>query len=297
MLGDYGGDFVECDAIPCEPPANDDCAAAQTVGEGEMPFDLSTATLDASAGAPCDADMLNDAWFVHTAACTGMLTVNTCSANAGPDTVLEVYAGSQCPTMGSPAPIACADDSGCGPGGGASSWTQSVTAGQTYLMRVGAADVGASAGELLVSCLPSVGTGGACCVGGGTCQNVASQAACTSLGGTFQGTGTNCGFLAPVQALNTAMRVHTCNSSYDTLLRIFDSCGGNLLTENDDCNAGSSGSDPSAPCFNAPGGTRSCVCFTTQPGQTYYIQVLSASGGPPTGSTSIGLSHVSSCGN
>jgi hypothetical protein len=228
-----------------------------------------------------------------------MLTVNTCTGTVGPDTVLEVYGGSgtpACPPMGSPAPLACNDNSGCGVGGAASSMTQSVTTGQSFLIRLGAGAAGATTGDLLVSCVPAVGTSGACCVGTG-CQTV-SQTSCTSLGGTFQGTGTRCGVFVPFTAVSTAARVHTCNSNYDTLVRILDGCGGNVLAENDNCSASSSGSDPNAPCFNAPGVTTSCLCFPSQPGATYFVQILFAPGGPPPpgSSTSFSIIHTTDCG-
>ncbi len=296
--GAYGGDFVMCDEIVCGPPANDDCASAQTVGNGLTPFNLTNATIDPAVPAPCDADMLNDIWFTYTTTCTGNLTIDTCTSGQGPDTVLETYSGGQCPMMGGPTPVACVDDSaGCGIGGAASSWTQFVNAGQTYLIRLGGAEPSALTGNLRVQC--ATVTSGACCVNTGTCQNVANMSACNSLGGTFQGAGTACGVFVPFTALSTAARIHTCNSNWDTFLTVLDGCGGAVLGQNDNCAAGSPGSDPAAPCFNAPGVTTSCVCVPTQAGQTYYVQILTPAltAPPPGSSTSISISHVPSCGN
>ncbi len=295
--GTYAGDFLSCLDVVCGPPANDLCSAAQPIASGVTPFNFEAATLDASVAVPCDPALVKDLFYVHAADCTGMLTVDTCSG-AGPDTLLELYSGDQCPTPGGSTPLACVNDSGCGPGGVASSWTAPVTAGQTVLIRLGAADPAATTGELSTTCLPAAGGGGACCISAGNCVESDDESECTGFGGAYQGNGTACGFFAPFQALSTAVRVNTCNSDFDTLLRIVDGCGGVVLGQNDNCSTGSPGADPNAPCFDAPGVGQSCTCVPTQPGQTYYVQVLDSSGGapPPGSSTSVGLTHTTRCG-
>jgi len=210
-------------------PANDLCVNAAVAVDGGNAYDLTLATLDASAPAPLDTNMQNDVWFSYTASCTGELTVETCEGAAGADTVLEIHTGSTCP----PAPaILTADDSGCGVSGFSSSITLFVNAGDNILIRVSGWNGGEPIGTLDITCV--AGALPACCVGDGTCAELSTadcfanpegvqfldgtlcadlvagecevQACCATdgtcsdvttvlcglLGGTSQGTGTTC---------------------------------------------------------------------------------------------------------
>ncbi len=134
------------------PPANDDCANAQPVGDGIVAFDSGGATTDGPAlPGNCDEggglDFVKDVWFDYTASCTGTATATTCISGTF-DTRLAVYAGSGC--VGSF--LACNNDA-CGPGGLQSQLTFPVAAGQRYRVRIGGVITGGT-GILSMACAP-----------------------------------------------------------------------------------------------------------------------------------------------
>ncbi|MFZ4428985.1 MAG: S8 family serine peptidase [Phycisphaerales bacterium] len=119
-------------------PANDSCVNAQLVTDGVHEACTSLATTDGPAEASCFLYTLQgtrDVWFRYNAACDGVLLINTCGSSF--DTVLMVYPGTACPSSPGAA-IAC-DDDGCRPTL-QSSLRLSVSAGSSYLMRVGGYD-------------------------------------------------------------------------------------------------------------------------------------------------------------
>ncbi len=139
------------------PPSNDLCENAAPVTEGLVAFDTTFAQTDGDdlPGA-CDdgagVAVQNDVWFEYTPSCSGDALLATCGL-ASFDTRLAVYAGgAACPPSNDDL-LACADDSVDCPGGGASI-TVSVTAGQTYLVRLGAAADDGGAGLLAIACTP-----------------------------------------------------------------------------------------------------------------------------------------------
>ncbi len=151
-------------------PANDLCVNATVANDGANAYDLTGATLDATAPAPLDANMQNDAWFSYTASCTGALTVETCEGVLGADTVLEIHAGSACPPA---AAFASADDTaGCGASGFSSSITIFVAAGDDLLIRVSGWNGGEPVGTMDITCV--AGALPACCVGDGTCAELST---------------------------------------------------------------------------------------------------------------------------
>ncbi|MFN9754865.1 MAG: hypothetical protein ACK58X_00480 [Planctomycetota bacterium] len=106
---------------------NDECAAAIALGNG-LSAQFTTVGAMTSAPAWACGSGANDAWFSYAATTTGSLTVSLCS-QATWDTVIQAFSGA-CGTLTS---LGCNDDS-CG---AQSSLTFSVTAGQTYRIRVG----------------------------------------------------------------------------------------------------------------------------------------------------------------
>ncbi|HEY3243407.1 MAG TPA: hypothetical protein VGM03_08650, partial [Phycisphaerae bacterium] len=58
-------------------PANDNCAQAITVSNGDTPFSTVGATTDGPAHAACGADMQvnQDIWFQYTATCSAPVSV------------------------------------------------------------------------------------------------------------------------------------------------------------------------------------------------------------------------------
>ena len=137
------------------PPANDACAGAVNVGVGATAFTTAPATdsigsLPAACNDGAGTVCAKDVWFRHTATCSGTLTIETCGA-ATFDTRLAVYAGSTCPTS-TTVPAGC-DDSTAGCAGNGGRVELNVTAGSTWLIRVGAPVAGTGgSGVLSISC-------------------------------------------------------------------------------------------------------------------------------------------------
>lgn len=137
-------------------PANDECGGATVLVAGTTAFDTSTATNSTVAiPASCTADggtaMAKDVWFRYVPACSGGALIATCG-NASFDTRIAVYAGAACPTASTPV-LAC-NDEGLSCSAGTSRVTFPVTAGETYLVRLGGASGGGS-GSLFVNCTQS----------------------------------------------------------------------------------------------------------------------------------------------
>ncbi|MFM8699722.1 MAG: hypothetical protein ACKOF7_13940, partial [Phycisphaerales bacterium] len=134
-------------------PSNDECSGAVDLAAGTTAFDTTTATNSASAiPSTCNADgtttMAKDVWYRYVPACTGNALVSTCGS-ASFDTRLAVYAGSSCPTAGTP--VLAWNDEGSGCASGTSRVNFSVNAGARYWVRVGGATAG-GAGSRFVSC-------------------------------------------------------------------------------------------------------------------------------------------------
>ncbi len=136
-----GGGILSIDLDPMLPPSNDDCANSVLVGSGTTNFSLENATTDGPdlAGfcdpGPSGDDIVHqDVWFRYTAICDGDLTIDT--AGSGFDTRLAVYSSTGCPV--DPSTVVACDDDGLGFPPGESSVTLTVTAGDSFLIQVGA---------------------------------------------------------------------------------------------------------------------------------------------------------------
>jgi hypothetical protein len=167
-------------SISCvSPPANDNCANAEPVGNvTNQPFDTTAATFDGS-GSCMDSPNI---WYCYTATCSGSVTVSLCGSSY--DTMLAVYKGCSCDPLG--AQIACNDDSSCGL---QSQVTFAATEGNTYLIEVGGYSSYTGLGVISISCVAE--TPCACCLSDGSCMNL-FPGVCTYQGGIPQGPGTNC---------------------------------------------------------------------------------------------------------
>ena len=139
---------VAAGAGRCLAQGADACADAQPVkGYGAVAYTTVGATTDGAADVLCnffnEQNIYNDVWFRFTAPETTVVDIGNCGA-ATLDTKIAVYGGADC---ASPV-IACADDS-CGT---QTKLSVAVTAGQTYLIRVGAyAATGFGAGTLSIT--------------------------------------------------------------------------------------------------------------------------------------------------
>jgi hypothetical protein len=259
------------------PPANDNCADAQSVGVGNHPFDTNGATTDgnnptdASCGA-FGATFFNDVWFAFTAPAAGNFTASTCGLTTL-DTRIDVLDG-----CGGNL-IACNDD-GAGCANLTSLVTFPATAGQVVLIRLGAyAATGFGTGTLSITDEGGGGGGGG---GGGSGLSCAEAIAIETGATTFSrvgatqdmdytgvcdmgqfGTDTNFNVVwhtfAPTQS--GTYTVTTCNSAnHDTRLSVQSGCEASTVIA---CN------DDATGCANFT----STLTFTAVCGTEYYILV------------------------
>lgn len=122
-------------------PANNDCANAIAIASvTDQAFTTIDATTDgpyhpaACVGGTTDS-LYNDVWYLYTADFTGYADFSTCGT-ADFDTNIAVYPGTETCPPDAASVIACSEDaSGCS--GFTSKSTFQVTAGETYLLRIG----------------------------------------------------------------------------------------------------------------------------------------------------------------
>ncbi len=130
------------------PPANDDCANALAVIEGDHAYSNTLATTDGPS--PCGA-IGSDIWYSYTAPEAGTVTLSTC-LQATYDTALAIYPGDPCPADAVDA-LACNDDfPGCGL---TSTTTYTMASGETILIQVGGFAGGMGDGTLTISFAPA----------------------------------------------------------------------------------------------------------------------------------------------
>jgi hypothetical protein len=176
----YQGDSTACADVTCvEAPANNDCAGAEVITDGDVGIDNNFATTTGPAlvddcttqGTP---QIFNDLYYSYTASCDGTVIISTCD-QFDADTVIAVYdacGGTQ---------IACNDD-GENCTGFTSRLEMAVSNGDSMIIRVGSWAEGATGtGVMSVSCeIPALG---ACCVGE-DCYDLL-PADCTDFGGFY----------------------------------------------------------------------------------------------------------------
>ncbi|MFQ5494774.1 MAG: hypothetical protein ACE5EX_05280, partial [Phycisphaerae bacterium] len=151
---------------------NDDCPSAVDVVREFTDFSNRGATTDGLA-APglCSfagsSQIFSDIWYRYTATCSGDAVLSLCGSEY--DTKLAIYPDRACPPA---VPLACSDDD-CSAGTTDSRVALRVTAGQTYLVRVGGVPgpLGEQGhGTLTISCgvSPCGGASGDCFSGNGS---------------------------------------------------------------------------------------------------------------------------------
>lgn len=133
--GATGTGSISVTGPSCTPtgPANNVCSAATVIGNGSRTGTTVGATNDGSA--TCGSSTTTaDVWYSYTATCTGVLTVDTCTA-ASYDSVVSIHTA--CPGT-SANQLVCNDDASAGSCSGTtrSYLTRSVTAGTNYKIRV-----------------------------------------------------------------------------------------------------------------------------------------------------------------
>ena len=133
--------------------SNDSCTAAAVLppGYASTPYSTTGATTDGVATPICNffsqSQIFNDIWFCWTATSSDLVSVATCGSTF--DTKIAVYPGCTPGTCPDPdSAIACNDDA-CG---SSSRLTFAATAGESYMIRLGAyAAAGQGSGTLAIA--------------------------------------------------------------------------------------------------------------------------------------------------
>ncbi|MCG8409593.1 MAG: hypothetical protein MI923_30675 [Phycisphaerales bacterium] len=272
-------------------PVGPACAAGGTGDECTDPLVATDgsqlgSTLDNTGGADdssCSLGDTVDEWWCYTATCDGTATASTCNAGTDAlfDTSLTVY--SACPTMQGEFELACSDDDpSCGVA------TQStamwpVATGVTYFIRVAGFSGGQGDYELTLSC--QAGPGGACpgAGDGDECTApivVGDGTVAGDLGDNTGSTGddSSCAagdgdtidewycYTAPCDGVVT---ITTCSAAtiFDTVLSVFDACGGMEIACNDDT------AGVNVDCELGGVNRKSTVQFAGTAGMTYFARV------------------------
>jgi hypothetical protein len=140
------------------PPANDLCATAISINDGQQPYGTCGAATDGPAE-PIVGNFFGynqvgaDVWFRYTPSCTGIATIDLC--NSAYDCKVAVYDGS-CPANPGTA-IACNDDSAqCG---STRSYLQFDSSHQQqYLIRIGGYQSATGSGVMTIGCQGGCGS-------------------------------------------------------------------------------------------------------------------------------------------
>jgi hypothetical protein len=202
--------------------ANDNCSNATPVGNvTNLAFDTTNATFDG----PGICMNSPNIWYVYTATCSGVVTVNLCGSSY--DTQLAVYKGYNCPPAAGDL-IGCNDDFlGCNL---QSQVSFGAVAGNQYLIEIGGnvpSDIGQ--GVLTITCETAI-----CPPLNDDCDkarmvgevwHLAFDTRCA----TFDGPGLcltspNIWYLYTASCTGVAT-VSLCGSNYDTVLAVYDYAG------------------------------------------------------------------------
>jgi hypothetical protein len=256
---------------------NDECSGAIALGIGPNgPFDNTGATYSTPASS-CST-MNSDVWFSYTAPADGTLTVETSNAGAGSitDTVMEAW-----DACGG-AVIQCNDD-----GAGLYSLVSfAVLSGTDYYFRVGDFGTFVNQGLFGVDVSFTAAPGGLPdeCSSAGTL--VLGANAVDTTGSTVSAPAWTCGnvnggdtwYAYTVAGPGCVdLSVDTFTYGIDTVLQIWDACGGTLLACNDD----TGGFPPGESLVTVAG---------AQPGSTYYVRA--AQWGSATGPFTINVTET-----
>jgi Metallo-peptidase family M12 len=236
----------------CINPPNDNCGSATTVADGSYPYSTICSTTDGTVDTGCDffgnRQVGSDIWYNYTAQCSGTVTVSTCGSTH--DSKIAIYANNIGCNITSPGnanlALACNDDA-CG---FQSSVSFAAIGGTTYKIRVGGYYGAQGTGVLTIS--------------NATCPLQANDFCANatiipSVGGVFTGhlaaatsdsslpicgsaaAGKNVWYSFTPCSNGTAV-FNTCGThdgpgidlGMDTVVAVFDGCGGNFLACNDD---------------------------------------------------------------
>jgi len=269
------------------PPANDACAAAILVPTGATEFTTVAATTDGPDEILCSSggqsQIQADVWYRWTASCTGLATVDVCSATF--DTRLAIYEDI-CSSQPVEHILAC-NDNACGTGGSRSQIVFGSVAGTTYRIRIGGTNNATGTGTMNIACQVIAPPNNACAsatvaVDGAnafTTQNATTdgpdELACSANGQSQVDNDVWFRWTASCTGLAT---IDVCNSTFNTRLALY------------------SGSCPSGPAQNivacndnfcGTSGQRSQILAGVFAGTQYWIRVGGTAGATGTGTLNI----------
>ncbi len=228
----------------------DFCANAIAITAGLTDFDTTGLTVD--LGSNCPGNGSASQWFRYSPGGTGTASVTTCGL-AGFDTVLVAYTA--CDTASQ---IACNDDN-CGL---QSTINFPITLGQDVLIRVSGFGAAQGAGQFQIDEITQPPANDNCAqatvVTDGTTafNNFAATNESSSSCGFGGDIGGSDVFFSYTAAVDGNGIVDTCGSGFDTMISIYDTCGGLEIACNDDA------------C-----GLQSSITFPIVTGTTYIIRV------------------------
>ena len=261
-------------------PANDDCTTpAAIAGLGSFPYDTRLATTGAlgQAEALCGIyyggpAVENDLWYSWTAPASGCTLVDSCS-QPQVYTKIAVYQGGSCPAGGTC--VACSAD-GCS---NAASARFDATAGQVYLIQLGAPPTRpASVGTFSIS-QPGGGVGNDECSGATVISGPGFFAFDNSPGLATTGCeGQNESLCAAVSAMRPQIEddVWFQWTATQTGFAVFDSCGLTSITPKVAVYQGAGCPTPGSALTCAMGGcagAETVAVWACTAGSTYTIQL------------------------
>ncbi|MBL8858303.1 MAG: hypothetical protein JNL28_07370 [Planctomycetes bacterium] len=250
--------------VNTNPPANDNCAAAQNIATGTYGGILTYATNDGAASCDPGGASSRDVWFSFTdpSGSGGTLSLNTCGTS-GADTVLSVH--SAC----GGAELACSDDCGGAPCGGPTSCLSVVlAANQTVKIRLSEKGLGGGLFTLNSSYVGNPPSNDLCAnpivIGQGTFAFDTTLATSGETVGTCSSLpGKNLWYTYAAQT-NGNITVSTCGGTTgDTEIWIYDGAG---------CPV-----NPAIACNDDSCGLQSSVTFASVCGSTYTIEIANFS--------------------
>jgi hypothetical protein len=240
------------------PPANDNCAGATPVSLGANSGTNASATLDGSASCGGTGP---DVWYTFTAATAGDYQIDTCNTT-GFDTVVSLYdacGGTQ---------LACNDDSTCAASGLRSTVQKTFAAGETVTIRVAGFSEFTTTGPFVlnVSAItppPPPPANDDCSgilpIGDGADQPYDTTSATDSgiaiANCVLPVTINNDIFYSYTASCTGDVTIDTCGTSYDTVIAVFDACGGAQVACSDDSDACGEFALQSSLTFSATSGT------------------------------------------
>ena len=243
-------------------PANDDCSAAAPITAGTISADNTGATADTAISCGFNSNL--SIWYAYTAPATGTAIFAT-SGGTLTDTTLAAFdacGGTE---------IACDDDSGPG---FYSVLNLSVTSGTTYYIYFAGYNLAQGAADLTLTEV----TGGVPndnCVDAIAVTN-GSSTPFTNIGATTDGAG-SCGaygsdvwYTYTSSASPEQVTVDLCGSGYDTVIAVFDACGGTQVA-----------------CLDDFCGLQTQLAYLQPASTTYYIGIAGFAGAQGTGTMNL----------